>query len=150
MRISARADYAIRAVIEIASKDPELVKSEAVSAAQGIPPKFLENILSDLRRAGIVKSKRGAEGGYLLGFDAADISLAHIIRSVDGPLAWVRDERPGAVTYTGSADGLQEVWIAVRASLRAVLDHTSVAHVVNGEMPKQVTRWTQDPQAWVD
>ena len=150
MRISARSDYAVRAVIEIAAAAPALVKADQIAEAQGIPIKFLENILSDLRRAGIVRSKRGAEGGYVLGFDANDLSVAHVMRSVDGPLAWVRDERPGVVHYDGNADGLEQVWIAVRASLRGVIDHVSIGQLVTNQLPKAVTRYTRDPQAWVD
>ena len=135
MRISARSDYAVRAVIEIAAAAPSLVKADQIAEAQAIPIKFLENILSDLRRAGIVRSKRGAEGGYVLGFDANDLSVAHVMRSVDGPLAWVRDE---------------QVWIAVRASLRGVIDHVSIGQLVTNQLPKAVTKYTRDPQAWVD
>ncbi len=150
MRVSARSDYAVRAVIEIAAATPKLVKADQIAAAQNIPIKFLENILSDLRRAGIVRSKRGAAGGYILGFDAADLSVAHVMRAVEGPLAWVRDERPGSVQYQGNSEGLEQVWVAVRASLRSVIDHVSIDQIVAHELPKAVTRYTRDPQAWVD
>ncbi len=150
MRVSARSDYAVRAVIEIAAATPKLVKADQIAEAQNIPIKFLENILSDLRRAGIVRSKRGAAGGYILGFDAADLSVAHVMRAVEGPLAWVRDERPGSVQYQGNAEGLEQVWVAVRASLRSVIDHVSIDQIVAHELPKAVTRYTRDPQAWVD
>ena len=150
MRVSAKADYAVRAVIEIAVRHPDLVKADDIATAQDIPIKFLENILSDLRKAGVVRSKRGAVGGYMLGYDANDISVAHVIRAVEGPIAWVRDERPGTVEYVGSAAGLEDVWIAVRASLRSVLDHVSIGQLVEHKPPKAVTRWTNDSQAWVD
>lgn len=150
MRVSARSDYAVRAVIEIAAAAPNLVKADQIAEAQHIPIKFLENILSDLRRAGIVRSKRGADGGYVLGFAAEDLSVAHVMRAVEGPLAWVRDERPGAVHYDGHSEGLEQVWVAVRASLRSVIDHVSVGQIVNHELPKAVTRYTRDPQNWVD
>lgn len=150
MRISARSDYAVRATIEIAASAPNLVKADQIAAAQNIPIKFLENILSDLRRAGIVRSKRGAEGGYVLGFDPSDLSVAHVMRAVEGPLAWVRDERPGTVHYDGNADGLEHVWVAVRASLRSVIDHVTIADLVNHRLPEAVTRFTNDAQAWVD
>lgn len=150
MRVSARADYAVRAVIEIAAAAPALIKADQVAEAQEIPIKFLENILSDLRRAGIVRSKRGADGGYVLGFDPADLSVAHVMRAVEGPLAWVRDERPGVVHYQGTAEGLEEVWVAVRASLRSVVDHVTIDDLVKRRLPKAVTRLTKDPQAWVD
>ena len=150
MRISARSDYAVRAVIEIAAAAPKLVKADQIAEAQHIPIKFLENILADLRRAGIVRSKRGAEGGYVLGYDSKDLSVAHVMRSVEGPLAWVRDERPGAVHYEGNSDGLEHVWVAVRASLRSVIDHVSIAQIINHDLPKAVTTYTRDPQNWVD
>ena len=150
MRISARADYAVRSVIEIAARDPELVKSDQIAAAQDIPAKFLEQILSDLRRAGLVSSRRGADGGYLLARPAAQISLADVIRAVDGPLAWVRDQRPGAVAYNGNAEPVREVWIAVRAALRAVLDDVTVADVLSGELPASVTSLTEDGDVWRD
>lgn len=139
MRISARADYALRATIEIASRAPEVVKAEDIAEAQGVPVKFLEAILLDLRRMGIVLSKRGAKGGYYLNRDANEVSLAEVIRAVEGPLMWVSDERPGTIEYSGSAESLRDVWIAVRASLRGVLDHVSVAQVVRGELPPKLT-----------
>lgn len=150
MRISARADYAVRATVEIASHAPGLVKGEAVSEAQDIPIKFLEIILAELRRSGIVRSKRGAEGGYQLTKSADEVTLGDVIRAVDGPLAWVRDQRPGAVEYDGTAEPLRDVWIAVRASLRNVLDHVTVADVVAGRLPTAVTDLTSDTQAWED
>lgn len=150
MRVSARSDYAVRAVIEIAAASPKLMKADQIADAQQIPIKFLENILSDLRRAGIVRSKRGAEGGYVLGFEATDLSVAHVMRAVEGPLAWVRDERPSAVHYQGNSDGLEQVWVAVRASLRSVIDHVSIAQLVAHDLPQSVTVYSRDPQAWVD
>jgi Rrf2 family protein len=150
MRISARADYAVRAAIELAAAHPAIVKTDAIATAQSIPVKFLEAILSDLRRAGLIRSKRGAEGGYQLQRDPSEISLADVIRAVDGPLAWVRDQRPGAVRYGGSSAALEQVWVAVRASLRGVLDNVSLADVVAAELPPAVTDLTADPAAWVD
>ena len=150
MRISARADYAVRSVIEIAARTPQLVKSDQIAAAQEIPAKFLEQILSDLRRAGLVSSRRGADGGYVLARPADEISMADIIRAVDGPLAWVRDQRPGAVAYNGNAAPLREVWIAVRAALRSVLDDVTVADVLAGELPPSVTAFTADEEVWRD
>ncbi|MEI8080396.1 MAG: Rrf2 family transcriptional regulator [Actinomycetes bacterium] len=150
MRISARADYAVRAAIELAAVHPDIVKTEAIATQQSIPVKFLEAIMSDLRRAGLVRSKRGADGGYQLMHEPSQITVADVIRAVDGPLAWVRDQRPGAVRYTGSSAALEEVWVAVRASLRAVLDHVSLADVVAAELPAAVTDLTSDPAAWSD
>ena len=150
MRISARADYAVRAAIEIAARSPDLVKADEIADAQEIPSKFLENILADLRRAGLVRSRRGADGGYQLSGPASDVSIADVIRAVDGPLAWVRDQRPGAIEYGGSAEQLQEVWIAVRSALRGVLENVSLDQVLNHKLPLQVTSLIEDPEAWVD
>lgn len=150
MRISARADYAVRAVIELASAEGAWLKSDAISVAQDIPGKFLEQIMADLRRAGIVRSRRGVEGGYALARPADEISVADVIRAVDGPLAWVRDSRPASVEYAGNAEPLRDVWVAVRAALRSVLDEVSVADVVTGELPSAVTDLTADPRAWQD
>lgn len=152
MRISAKADYAIRAAAELAAQsgpDGSPVKAERLSDAQEIPRKFLENILIELKHAGLVRSVRGAEGGYQLAHRAAEISLADIIRAVEGPLANVRDERPDELRYSGSAEHLKEVWIAVRASLRAVLEAVTLADLTSGQLPQQVTRLAADPDAWV-
>jgi Rrf2 family protein len=138
MRISARADYAVRAVVELAVASPARVKMDSIATAQGIPPKFLEQIMSDLRRSGLVVSRRGAEGGYTLAHPPSEVTIGDVIRAVEGPLAWVRDERPGAVEYQGSAAPLKDVWIAVRAALRSVLDHVTVADVVDGDLPRIV------------
>lgn len=150
MRISARAEYAVKAAVEIAYRSPDLVKSEAISDAQQIPIKFLEIILADLRRAGVVRSKRGADGGYQLSRPAEEISLADVIRAVDGPLAWVRDERPGSVEYEGPMAPVRDVWVAVRASIRSVLDGVTLADVIAAELPESVTRFTSEPSSWID
>jgi Rrf2 family protein len=149
MRVSAKADYAIRAAVELAAgegKGP--VKGEQIARAQSIPPKFLENILLELRHAGLVQSQRGAEGGYWLARPAAEITLAEVIRAVEGPLANVRGTRPEAVEYTGSAEALGRVWIAVRANLRAVLEAITLADVARGELPPSLDRIVSDPEAW--
>lgn len=147
MQISARADYAVRALLELAAAD-EVVKAEQLARAQDIPPKFLEGILGTLRRAGLVHSRRGAEGGYWLARPARDITIADVVRAVDGPLAGVRGQRPEAVSYAGAAEQLPQVWIAVRASLRQVLEHVSVADVAGQRLPANVRRLAADPQAW--
>ena len=147
MRISAKADYAIRAAAELAAA-PGLLKGDQIASAQAIPIKFLENILSELRHAGLVASQRGAEGGYALARPAAEIRLADVIRAVDGPLANVRGMRPEAVTYDGTAKGLQEVWIAVRANLRAVLEKVTLADIAAGALPKPVAKLALDDDAW--
>ena len=151
MRVSAKADYAVRAVVELAAAaDRERpTKGEALATAQGIPVKFLENILADLRHAGIVRSQRGAEGGYWLNRPAEDVSVADIIRAVEGPLASVRGQRPEEVPYTGAASSLQEVWIALRGALRGVLEVTTVADIARGELPASVHELAEDPDAWV-
>jgi Rrf2 family protein len=125
--ISAKSDYAVRALLGLAAEDGvgtehKVVKIEALAVSQDLPRKFLEAILGDLRRAGIVRSQRGADGGYALARPAAEVTIADIIRAVDGPLAEIRGHRPETTTYGGAAEHLQTVWIAVRASLRRVLD----------------------------
>ena len=152
MQVSAKTDYALRAAAALAraaTEESGPVKGEWISEAQGIPKKFMENILHDLKRAGIVRTRRGASGGYWLARPPEDIPLAEVIRAVEGPLANVRGEWPEAVEYPGAAESLQEVWIAVRANLRAVLESVTLAHLAEGNLPKPVTILTQDPKAWV-
>ncbi len=149
MKISAKADYALRAATELASvTDTRLTKAERIAEAQRIPIKFLEAILLELKHAGIVKSIRGAEGGYSLARPAAEIAVADVIRAVDGPLANVRGDRPEDVAYDGAAQHLTQVWIAVRAALREVLEHTTLADLVSGELPPRVTELTGSADAW--
>ncbi|MDQ3066566.1 MAG: Rrf2 family transcriptional regulator [Actinomycetota bacterium] len=131
MRVSAKVDYALRALAELAASSSDApVKAERLASAQAIPPKFLENILLELRRAEIVASQRGAEGGYRLAKPAAEVSLADVIRAVEGPIATVRGARPEDVEYTGAAAGLQGVWIELRTSMRGVLEETSLADLL--------------------
>jgi Rrf2 family protein len=131
VRVSAKVDYAIRALAELAASPPgRPVTSERLAEAQGIPPKFLENILLELRRSEIVASQRGAEGGYTLARPAADVSLADVIRAVEGPIASVRGSRPDEVAYTGAAAALTDVWLELRSSMRGVLEGTSLADLV--------------------
>jgi Rrf2 family protein len=148
VRVSAKADYAIRAAVELAAAGDGPVKGEAIAQAQAIPPNFLENILADLRVAGIVQSRRGAEGGYWLARPATEVSLADVIRAVDGPLANVRGVRSESLEYQGSAERLLDVWVAVRASLRNVLERVTLADVARGELPPDVARLAADPDAW--
>jgi Rrf2 family protein len=149
VRVSAKADYALRACIELAAAEGEgHVKGERISQAQEVPLKFLENILGDLRHAGLVRSQRGAEGGYWLARPAAEITLAEIIRAVEGPLANVRGVRPDAISYQGTSEPLRDVWIAVRASLRSVLEAVTLADVASGELPAVVRDLVSDPEAW--
>ncbi|HVW16878.1 MAG TPA: Rrf2 family transcriptional regulator [Solirubrobacteraceae bacterium] len=150
MRISAKADYAVRAMIELAAAEPgRPTKGEAVARAQEIPLKFLENILSDLRHAGLVRSQRGADGGYWLAKEAAEVTVADIIRAVEGPLASVRGESPEHVPYAGSAEPLKQVWIAVRAALRSVVEKVTLADLAAGELPPSVVELAGDPEAWI-
>ncbi len=150
MRISAKADYAIRATAELAATEGgHPIKAELVAHAQDIPLKFLLNILSELKHAGIVQSYRGAEGGYHLARPADQITLAEVIRAVEGPLASVHELRPEQVEYRGAAAALREVWIAVRASLRSVLEAVTVADVAAGSLPAPVEELANDPDAWL-
>jgi Rrf2 family protein len=149
VRVSAKADYALRACVELASaEDGVHIKGERIAQAQEVPLKFLENILGDLRHAGLVRSQRGVEGGYWLARPASEITLADVIRAVEGPLANVRGVRPEAIEYAGSAEPLRNVWVAVRASLRAVLEETTLADVARNELPHAVRELVADPEAW--
>ena len=151
MRVSAKADYAVRAAVELAAlQTPESrpVKGDHVATAQSIPIKFLENILLDLRQAGLVNSRRGPEGGYWLARPAAEISVADVIRAADGPLASVRGEKPEDLAYVGAAQPLAAVWIALRSSLRGVLEEVTLEQVAQGTLPAHVTDRTDDPGAW--
>lgn len=148
MRVSAKADYAIRAMVELAAAGGGPLKADRISQAQEIPAKFLENIMGDLRNAGLVRSQRGAEGGYWLNRPAEEINLAQVIRAVDGPLANVRGLRSEEVSYKGSAEPMRDVWIAVRASLRRVLEAVTLADVAIGELPPEVAELTSDRDAW--
>jgi len=150
MRISAKVDYAVRAAVQLAAaSDERPTKGDAIAQAQGIPVKFLENILGDLRHAGLVRSQRGADGGYWLNRPANEISVADIIRAVEGPLASVRGQRPEDIAYAGPAEPLSKVWIAVRASLRSVAEHVTLADIASGELPEHVATLASDPEAWV-
>ncbi|HWE14278.1 MAG TPA: Rrf2 family transcriptional regulator [Solirubrobacteraceae bacterium] len=150
MRISAKADYAVRAAVELAAADGEKpVKAERIATAQGIPLNFLENILGELRHAGIVRSHRGADGGFRLARPATEVTVADVIRAVEGPLASVRGGPPEDAHYAGAATALPRVWIAVRANLRRVVEQVTIADVANSKLPKSVERLTDDPGAWV-
>jgi Rrf2 family protein len=148
VRVSARSDYAVRALIEVASRPGEPVTADQVARAQDIPLKFLLGILGDLRRAGLVRSQRGPSGGYLMDREPSGITVADIMRAVDGPLASVQGSRPESMNYAGSAARLQEVWIALRASLRTVLEAVTLADLVSGNLPPVVAELTSDAEAW--
>jgi Rrf2 family protein len=149
MRVSAKADYAVRAAVELATAGEGPVKGERISQAQGIPLKFLENILGELKHAGLVRSQRGTEGGYWLSKPADEITVADVIRAVEGPLASVRGESPESLDYRGSAEALGQFWIAVRANLRQVVEHVSLQDIATGELPEVVREIAADPEAWV-
>lgn len=151
MRISAKADYGLRALIELAvleQVDGKPVKRDQLGAAQDIPVAFLENILLELKRAGVVLSVRGQQGGFRLSRPPEQISVAQVIRALDGPLASVRGVRPEDLDYPGRALPLRDVWIAVRASLRAVLEEVTLADLVAGELPEAVHPLLTAPEAW--
>lgn len=149
MRISAKVDYAVRAAIELAVAGDRLTKADAIARAQEIPPKFLENILGDLRQGGLVRSQRGAEGGYRLARPPEQITVADVIRVVEGPMASVRGGRPEDVEYAGSAEPLRRLWIAVRAALRQVNEHVTLADLASGKLPAEVEALTRPRDAWV-
>jgi len=149
VRVSAKAEYAVRAAIELAASDGENpVKKSVIVEAQKIPPKFLENILAELRHAGLVESQRGADGGYWLTKPASEISVADVMRAVEGPLASVRSQRPEALEYDGVAEPLQKVWVALRASIRDVLESTSLEQLVSGDLPADLLAIVEPPEAW--
>ena len=150
MRISAKADYAVRAAVELAAAaDEKPIKAERIATAQGIPLNFLENILGELRHAGVVRSHRGAEGGFRLARPAVDITVADVIRAVEGPLASIRGGPPEEATYNGAAESLPRVWIAVRVNLRRVVEQVTIADVASGKLPAKIEKLTKDDGAWV-
>ena len=149
MRVSAKSDYALRALIELAARaDSGPVSAEELGRAQEIPHNFLQAILADLRRAGIVISQRGQAGGWRMARPAEDVSVADVIRAVDGPLVSVYGLRPEAVDYNESARVLQHVWIAARSSLRDVFEKVSIKALAEGRLPRSVTARTADEDAW--
>jgi len=154
VRTTAKVDYAVRAALELARAQGPTgargrpVKGHDIAAAQSIPGKFLETILGELKRSGIVASQRGAEGGYWLARPATEVRVADIIRAVEGPLADVRGERPESLDYGDDLEALQRMWIAVRANLRAVLEHVTVAHLRDGTLPGDVDALADNPDAW--
>jgi len=152
VHVSAKVDYGMRALLELAAKygqDPTaLVKGEYIAESQGIPVKFLEGILRQLRQSGIVASQRGAQGGYRLDRRPSEVTIAEVIRALDGPLAAVRGQRPEDLDYTGTSTHLREVWIALRASMRHVLETITLADVVDNTMPGEVSSMLSEPGAW--
>jgi Rrf2 family protein len=148
MYISAKVDYALRALCGLAYSDRPVTTAD-LAAEQNLPENFLVTILNDLRKSDLVVSRRGADGGYVLSRPASEIRLADVIRPLDGPLAEVRGLRPEATTYEGSAENLQTVWVAVRASLRSVLEKTTIADIVSGQLTRPIRVMVADPASWV-
>ena len=149
MRVSAKSDYALRALIEMAARaDGRAVSAEELGRLQGIPHGFLQAILADLRRSGIVISQRGQSGGWRMNRDPKDVSVADVIRAVDGPLVSVYGLRPESVSYNEAAEVLQHVWIAARRSLRDVFEEVSIQQLADGSLPEAVTARTVDEDAW--
>jgi Rrf2 family protein len=148
VRISAKEDYALRAALELAIADGEPLKRDQIAVTQDIPIAFLQNILTDLRHAEIVEAQRGREGGFRLARPAADITAADVVRAVSGPLATVRGVRPQSIDYPPSAEPLKDVWIAVRANIRAVLEHVTLADLAAGRLRPPVKKLANDPGNW--
>jgi Rrf2 family protein len=148
MQISARVDYALRALVTLASADPEPRTAEELANEQGLPVRFLRTILDDLRRSRMVTSQRGTEGGYRLARPASAITIGEVLRRLDGPLAEVRGMRPESAGYEGSASHLQQVWVAVRACIRDVLDEVTVAEVADGSLTPRINELIGRPDAW--
>jgi Rrf2 family protein len=148
VRISAKADYAMRALLELAASDQELMKGDDLAERQGIPIKFLEKIMSDLKLAGIVSSQRGADGGYALVRKPDEVTLAEVLRAIEGPIAIVRDTRPESLEYEGPAEGLQSAWVALRSSMRIVLETLTLADILDREFPEPVASMLADDGAW--
>ncbi|MFZ1994875.1 MAG: Rrf2 family transcriptional regulator [Solirubrobacteraceae bacterium] len=149
MRVSAKADYAVRAVVELAASEHFPVKAEEIANEQAIPLTFLVKILHELRMAGLIRTQRGPDGGHELARPAADISVADVLRAVEGPLAEVRGTAPEAVEYMGSAEPLQRVWIALRTSMRSVLETVSLADIAGDRLPRKVDALAENRESWV-
>ena len=150
MRISAKADYAVRAALELAAApDGEPVKGEQLAKAQDIPLQFLEHILLELKHARLIKAKRGYKGGYWLDRPPEEITLADVIRAVEGPLANIHESAPEDLHYAGPAEKLRDVWVAVRANLRAILESITLAEIANGDLPWRIDAILQNPEAWI-
>jgi Rrf2 family protein len=154
MRVSAKSDYALRALIEMARRTDDgftaarPVSAEEIGRTQDVPAGFLQAILADLRRAGLVRSQRGQSGGWRFAVDPSDVTVADVIRAVDGPLVSVYDLRPESVTYPEGAAVLQHVWVAARSALREVFEKVSVRQLADGALPEPVTTRTADEDAW--
>ncbi|HYH61534.1 MAG TPA: Rrf2 family transcriptional regulator [Solirubrobacterales bacterium] len=150
MRISAKADYAVRAALELAAaEDGEPVKGGYLAKSQGIPLQFLEHILLEMKHARLIQARRGARGGYWLARPAADITVADVIRAVEGPLANIHESAPEDLHYEGAAERLRDVWVAVRHNIRAVLETVTLDELAAGNLPWQIDAMLNDPQTWL-
>jgi Rrf2 family protein len=149
VRVSAKADYAVRAALELAAAAGEPLSAETIAERQGIPQPFLQKILYELRRGRVVVSQRGREGGHRLARSADEISVADVLRAVEGPLADVRGRPPEDTAYAGSAVRLQDVWIALRTNVRAVLEEVTLADLVEDRLPKRIINLAREPESWV-
>ncbi len=148
MRVTARVDYAVRAARELALEHPNTLTAETIAERQELPLAFTKQILARMRRAGVVMAQRGGDGGYRLGPPPEGVSVADIVRAVEGPLADVRGEAPEELDYPGDGEVLRTLWIATRASLRSVLEHVTLADLAKGSLPSPVLTLTDDSGAW--
>lgn len=148
MQVTAKVDYAVRALIELAANDPARMTRDDLATAQAIPPRYLEAVMLQLRRAGLVIGQRGSAGGYSLGRPAAAITVAEVSRAVDGPLALVQGQRPENVTYAGSSRHLPDLWIGLRAAVRSVMESVTIDDLLRGELPDEVRSMVADPDSW--
>ena len=149
MRISAKADYAVRAAVELAAAGDEPLTAETVAERQDIPVQFLQKIFHEMRRARLVSSQRGRDGGHRLARPADEISVADVLRAVEGPLAEVRGTPPESVSYNGAAKPLQDVWIALRTNMRTVLEGVTLADLAAGRLPRRIASLAREPDSWV-
>ncbi len=149
MHISARVDYAVRAMLEIAAAHPERLSRDEIASRQGLPTRYLEPILRDLSKHRLLESQRGVAGGYVLAREADGITVADVARAVDGPLALVAQQRPEHVAHTGPAEHLGELWVGLRAAIRSVMDHVSIEDLLTGVMPDELQTLIDEPDAWL-
>lgn len=149
MQVTARVDYALRALVELAATPGDLISRDELATAQEIPPRYLESILLQLRQAGVVIGQRGATGGYRLSRAADQISVADVSRAIDGPLAVVQGQRPEAIVYDGNAKHLGELWIGLRAAVRMVMENVTIAELLSGDYPPPIRTLLNDPEAWL-
>jgi len=149
MQISARVDYAVRAMLEIAAAQPDRLNRDDIAQRQDLPTRYLEPILRDLSKHRLLESQRGVSGGYVLARDAGRITVADVARAVDGPLALVAQRRPEDVAHSGPARHVGEMWVGLRAAIRSVMEHVTLADLLEGEFPEQMRAFVDDPDAWL-